>query len=117
VPNSPEGPVWTAINPVSAKSKAVAGISKSMGLRKGWPDLHILHRGKSVFIEFKADKGRVSPEQQQLHTELATAGGFVGIVQSVDQFLDVLRFAGIPCAVLTSNDLHHKIILIDDEPQ
>jgi len=90
-----EGPVWTAINPIPAKSKAVAGISKAMGLRPGWPDLELIYRGQMIYIEFKSDRGRLSKDQRQVHAELKAAGAFVHVVRSVDEFLKVLRGTGI----------------------
>lgn len=99
VPKPPEGPAFTSINPVPAKSKAVAGVSKAMGLRAGWPDMHLLHQSRSIFIEFKADKGRVSPAQAAIHSEIEAVGGVVEIVRSLDEFLAVLAKHSIPCKV------------------
>ncbi len=39
VPVPPAGPWWTAVNPIPAKSRAAAGISKAMGLKAGTPDI------------------------------------------------------------------------------
>lgn len=100
VPPPPKGPAWTAINPVAAKSKAVAGKSKAMGLRKGWPDLEMLFRGASIYVEFKAEKGRVDPSQIAVHEEIVAAGGTVLVVRTVDEFLNVLSAQEIPCRLL-----------------
>lgn len=98
VPSPPDGPAWTAINPVSAKSKAVAGKSKAMGLRAGWPDLEMLHQGRAIYVEFKAPKGgRVDPEQNARHREIVAAGGTVHIARSIDEFLRILACEGVPC--------------------
>lgn len=106
------GPVWTAVNPVAAKSKAVAGVSKAMGLRAGWPDLEILYRRQLVYVEFKApDRGRLSEDQAAIHAALAAHGAHVYIVTSAAGFLAVLRAEAIPCRVREvcepRRDVHH----------
>lgn len=60
----PEEVVWTAINPIPAKSKAVAGLSKAMGLKAGILDLCFWWAGKSALIELKAMSGTWSDAQK-----------------------------------------------------
>lgn len=60
----PEEVVFSAINPVPAKSKAVAGLSKALGLRAGIPDLAFWWAGKAALIELKAMSGTWSPAQK-----------------------------------------------------
>lgn len=97
VPKPPEGPVWTAVNPVPAKSKAVAGVSKAMGLRAGWPDMLLVFNGRPILPEFKAGKGRLSDSQRELLPQIEQAGGAVYEIRSVDEFIDMLRVEQIPC--------------------
>ena len=96
VPEPPSGPSWTAINPSPSKSKAVAGISKAMGLRPGVPDLLLVFRGRSIFVEFKAGNNALSENQQFMRKEIVTAGGIVEIARSLDDFVVILRKYHVP---------------------
>ena len=100
VPPPPEGPFWTAINPVPSKSKAVAGLSKAMGLRAGVPDLLLVYRGLPIFIEFKAAKGTLSEAQKELLPEMEAAGANCHEARSLDEFVNLLQSYGIQhCAL------------------
>ncbi len=63
VPAPPSGPWWTAVNPIPAKSRAAAGISKAMGLQAGTPDIVLCWKGRLIGIELKAGRGRLIPAQ------------------------------------------------------
>jgi hypothetical protein len=93
---APEGLAWTSINPVPAKSKAVAGISKAMGMLAGIPDLLMVWKGRAIFAEFKVDGGKLSPAQRDCHAGLMLAGALVATIRSLDEFIDFLATAGIP---------------------
>jgi hypothetical protein len=92
----PDGPYWTAVNPVPAKSKAAAGLSKAMGLREGTPDLIFLWRGEFIGVELKAGKGTPSTVQRNAHAEILLSNGVVFTVWSLDELIDVLQQFGIP---------------------
>lgn len=93
---APDGLAWTAINPVPAKSKAVAGISKAMGMRAGIPDLLVVWKGRAIFVEFKAAGGSLSPAQRDCHAGLMLAGALVHTVKSLDEFIDFIITVGVP---------------------
>jgi hypothetical protein len=92
----PDGPYWTAVNPIPAKSKAAAGLSKAMGLRAGTPDLLFVWQGKAIFVELKTSDTRLSVAQQNAHTEILLSRGTVFTVRSLDELIDVLEKSGIP---------------------
>ncbi len=96
VPAPPSGPWWTAVNPIPAKSRAVAGISKAMGLRAGTPDIVLCWRGRLVGIELKAGRGRMSPAQLEAHDAIALAGGVVTTCRTLDEVLAFLATLGVP---------------------
>lgn len=97
VPAPPEGPAWTAVNPVPAKSRAAAGLAKAMGLRAGWPDLQFLWRGRLVTIELKpATSGSLSAGQRGLHPEITLAGGLVTVCRTPEAVADFLADLGVP---------------------
>ena len=85
VPAPPDGPWWTAVNPVPAKSRAAAGVSKAMGLKTGTPDIVLCWKGHFVGIELKAGRGRVSPAQVETHNAITLAGGVVTTCRSLDE--------------------------------
>ena len=96
VPPPPAGPFWTAINPVPAKSKAVAGLSKAMGLRAGVFDLLLVYHGLPIFFECKAERGALSKAQRKLKPEMEAAGAICHEVRSLNAFIDLLEGHGIP---------------------
>ncbi len=99
VPAPPSGPWWTAVNPIPAKSRAAAGISKAMGLRAGTPDFVLCWRGRLVGIELKAGRGRMSPAQLEAHDAIALAGGAVTTCRTLDEVAAFLATLGVPSRV------------------
>ena len=58
-----------------ARSKAEAGIFKSLGVKPGVPDLVLLFPGgRCAFIEIKADKGRLSAAQKAFKNSAENLG-------------------------------------------
>ena len=86
----PTDPIfWTAINPVPAKSRAVAGLSKAMGLRAGAPDMILIYDERVFGIEFKrpgASK-KLSDNQKIMRKELFWAGGSWRTIDNLDEFI------------------------------
>jgi hypothetical protein len=64
-----------------------------LGLRAGWPDIEIVHKGRIIFIELKTPKGRVSPAQKQCHNDLMLAGAVVKICRSFQEVQDFLTMS------------------------
>lgn len=91
----PEGPIWTAINPAPFKSKAVAGISRAMGLNPGWPDLVLFHQGKFLALEVKVSS-TLSPDQRQFRLDSERHGASWFLIRSIDDLAAALDAAGIP---------------------
>ena len=99
VPAPPTGPWWTAINPIPAKSRAAAGISKAMGLRAGTPDIVMCWKGRLVGIELKAGRGRMSPAQHEAHGAITLAGGVATTCRTLDEVAAFLATLGVPSRV------------------
>ena len=89
LPPPPLGPYWTAVNPVPGKkSKAAAARLKRLGLRAGAPDIFILWHGRFGGAECKRPKGgRLGKTQPATHAEIIAAGGVVGVVRSLSEFV------------------------------
>lgn len=74
------------------RSKREAWALKLMGVRAGIPDLVIgLPKGRLIFVELKADKGRVSEIQKEIHAELGTYGFDVHTVKSLEELMNIFK--------------------------
>lgn len=91
----PAGLFWTAINPSPAKSKAVAGISKAMGLIAGVPDMLFIKNNLTFFIEFKIGSGKPSGNQDLVIERLKSNHVNVFICRSVDEFIEIMTDMGV----------------------
>ena len=58
------------------------------GVLPGYPDLTVLlPHGRTLLLEVKTTKGRLSPAQRDIHDRLAAMGHAVAVVRSVDEAL------------------------------
>lgn len=95
---------WTAIG--HGGGGLIRGAQlKRMGVKKGVPDIIVLHPVASagseygcwlIGIELKAPKGRQSPEQVAVQAAFEQAGGMYHVCRSVEEVEDALRSDGIP---------------------
>lgn len=95
LPPPPDGPYWTAINPIPAKSRAAAGISKAMGMKAGVPDFLLVFQGQAYFIELKASKGSLSRPQREQIAHLDQAGAGTVVCRDFRAFVDQLKRWGM----------------------
>ena len=58
---------------------------KRMGTKAGVPDFCVIYRGRSIFIELKADKGRLSPAQSDMLEQLTLAGAVTTVCRSLEE--------------------------------
>lgn len=91
----PDDCFYSAVNPVPAKTKAAAGISKAMGVKAGVPDLVLCHRGDFICLEVKKEGGYLSQVQKQVIQQIRDAGGIVYTVRSVEDVEQTLKELGI----------------------
>ncbi len=67
---------------------------KAEGVKKGVPDLCIVHEGQAFFLEVKRPKtvlgakGRLSPDQKEFIAKIEEAGGEVKVVYSVADVIE-----------------------------
>ena len=73
---------------------------KNLGMCTGWPDLEVFIAERfwlsdkpwaPIFLEVKSAKGRVSPSQADVHTNLTDLGCHVHVVRSIDDAASALR--------------------------
>jgi Holliday junction resolvase len=55
--------------------------------RKGYPDITATINGKSVYIEVKTGKDRMSESQQKVKSEIEASGGIYFIAHSFNDFM------------------------------
>ena len=64
---------------------------KMMGRKKGFPDLLILYKSKTIFIEFKTIIGVLSPSQKEVIQEIENANGVVFVIRCIEDFICVVN--------------------------
>jgi VRR-NUC domain len=69
-----------------------------MGMRKGVPDLVILHFGRIMGLEVKSPGGTLSREQKEFRTEWERAAGIYAVVRSVEEGRALLEEWGVVTA-------------------
>ena len=77
--------------PRGAKRQAIL---VGMGVHAGFADLMILCDGRVLFLELKAPKGRLSPDQEAFRDAVVAQGFAWALVRSVDDALGALADHG-----------------------
>ena len=68
---------------------------KRMGVKRGEPDLVILHNGRCIGLELKAAKGRTSPEQKATAEAWTLAGSLYHVAKGYEEAVEFLDMLGI----------------------
>jgi hypothetical protein len=76
-------------------SARIGGIMKSMGLVAGVPDICIIHRATSHFLELKVGRNKPTQRQKDVMDMLQLAGARVAVAYSLDEALYTLECWGI----------------------
>jgi hypothetical protein len=90
----PADTFWTSLEnkPISRLS----GIfQKRRGVRSGLPDVQVIWRGKSIFIELKSRAGVASKAQKQIRLEMLPAGADWWMARSARAALTALHLSGV----------------------
>ena len=75
---------------------ATGGQFAAMGVKAGVPDICLIYRGKTHFIELKIDHTYLSAIQKQVHQQLNRAGARVATCRSLPEVESALDAWGIP---------------------
>jgi len=97
--------IWTSVVNEGRRGWKAQQTIKRHGLRKGWPDITILHGGDLLCIELKAAKGRLSPEQRVVGEIIQAAGGYWAMARSLEETQECLRNWGRSWPRLTWQEL------------
>lgn len=92
----PAGTLWWHTPNGGKRTKGVAGKLKAMGVKKGVPDVFILHLGLPYFIELKQPGNSPSPEQRDFHATLKSQGVPIAVAKSLADVEAALAAFGIP---------------------
>lgn len=98
----PSDAFWTTIGHgvyMGANRFRVGARQKRAGQRAGVPDIYIGYGAGNFWIELKAKRGWVKPEQATCHAEIRKAGGYAAVCRSLDEVIGTLRGWNIPLQV------------------
>jgi hypothetical protein len=62
---------------------------KAMGYEKGSPDLIVLTPEKTLFVEFKTEKGKQTPEQKQWQQWAEKTGRQYAVCRELTEFINL----------------------------
>ena len=75
-------------------ARAVA-LAKSMGMVIGWPDLLVIHKGRCMGFEIKAEGGSASDAQKAVGALFTANGAHWAVVRSIDDVREYLKGWGV----------------------
>lgn len=80
--------------------KGEVGRSRGLGTKPGWPDLQVVGRTEAGepftgYLEVKAPRGQLSPEQIAIHDRLRDCGYAVAVVRSITDTREAVRSWGV----------------------
>jgi hypothetical protein len=91
----PADAFWSALE--NRPLSPLAGLlQKRRGVRSGLPDLHILYRGKSIYVEMKSHRGLASPAQKKVRSKLLAASAEWWMARTWRTALTALHLSGVP---------------------
>lgn len=87
---------WTHFPAGEDRSEITGGRLKRMGLARGWPDyLFVLPYGRIAFLELKAPKGKLSPEQRAFRDRVEALGCRYEVARTGQEAIQILTSMGI----------------------
>jgi hypothetical protein len=99
----PDDARWTATDPVAPN--AISGaIRRARGVKPGVPDVEVLYRGKSIFIELKSRSGRCSPAQCEERERILRARGQWWVCRTARSAMWALRKSGVRFRTIVYED-------------
>jgi hypothetical protein len=93
---------WTSIDKAAGRGRN-GGLDKR-GVKDGWPDVHILWRGRAIYIELKATDGELREAQIRVRYEIEAAGGWWHEARTVESVEALLRAHGMPLRASVSEN-------------
>lgn len=78
------------------RSHIEAAIMVGQGVRRGVPDLILVHDGRIFGLEIKSEKGRLTDDQRATHIDMERAGARIATVRSIEEAIAQLVAWSIP---------------------
>lgn len=91
----PTGAFWTSIDSAGRGARDGARM-KARGQARGVPDILVLWRKSTVWLELKSARGRMTPEQVDFWGHCSQAGHALFVCRSLREIDTVLISEGIP---------------------
>lgn len=92
----PAGALWQHSMNEGKRGPQYQAKLKAHGVRAGWPDIQVIYKGRSFFIELKRPAspgkkaGEVTKVQRDMHTCLEVAGTPVAVCHSLTEVANFL---------------------------
>jgi hypothetical protein len=88
--------VWWAHYPAGGwRSPIEAAIFRSLGVVAGVPDLLLVRHGQLFGLELKAEAGRLTDVQADMHAKMRRAGVILAVARGIDEALGQLVLWGL----------------------
>ncbi len=91
----PDDATWCHVPNAGKRSGRVGNRLKAQGMKPGFPDCLIIHRGRAILIELKVGKNTLSKVQKEMKARLILAGAVVAVCWTLDEVVAFLNAAGI----------------------
>lgn len=91
----------TEPGPRGAKRQAIL---VGMGVHRGFADLMVMSGGRVLFLELKAPKGRLRPDQEAFRDAVLAQGFGWALVRSLDDALGALAAHGFATRIATTSE-------------
>jgi hypothetical protein len=101
----PSTTFWTSLEN-KPRSLLSGLLQKKRGMRSGLPDVMVIFRQRSVFVEVKSRSGRASKAQKQVRDELAAVGCEWWLCRSARAALTALHRSGVELRAWRPVPLH-----------
>ncbi len=62
---------------------------------KGFSDILCIHKGLSLFLEVKTDKGKMSKDQEEFANKITLAGAYYFVIRSIDDLKIAFGSVGV----------------------
>lgn len=99
----PSAAIHASPNSNTMKGQNVARLiakNKMMGMRPGWPDIEMIHKGRFIAFEVKAEGNKQQDNQKAVEADIDAAGGYYFVVRSIADVEEVMAEIGPPVVTI-----------------
>ena len=93
----PAGTFWTSVESFAGLDDPTLRTRLiERGVKCGFPDVLVVHRGRLIVLELKTGAAELSPAQERVRSDLRTAGAAGHLARDLVAVEDALRGEGVP---------------------